>query len=71
MLCRNAFKAVALTLVLAVSVVGLVLFIAIVFYLTDNFTIDRFLGIVGALAGFGWLVGIIARLLRYWFRTNE
>lgn len=71
MLCRNAFKAVALTLVLVVSVVGLVLFIAIVFYLTDNFTIDRFLGIVGALAGFGWLVGIIARLLRYWFRTNE
>lgn len=59
MLYRNVAKAIATTLALVVFVLGLVFLIAVVIELTDHFTIDRFLGIVGALSGIGWLVSAI------------
>ena len=66
MLYRNLAKAIATTLVL-----GMVFLIAVVIDLTDHFTIDRFLGILGALSGIGWLVSAAARLLRNWLRNAE
>ncbi len=71
MLYRNMAKAIATTLVLVIFVLGMVFLIAVVIDLTDHFTIDRFLGIVGALGGIGWLVGAAVRLLRNWLRDPE
>ncbi len=71
MLYRNLAKAIATTLVLVVFVLGLVFLIVVVIDLTDRFTIDRFLGILGALSGIGWLVSASARLLRNWLRNAE
>ena len=71
MLYRNLAKAIATTLVLVVFVLGMVFLIVVVIDLTDHFTIDRFLGILGALSGIGWLVSAAARLLRNWLRNTE
>ncbi len=71
MLYRNMAKAIATTLVLVIFVLGLVFLIAVVIGLTDYFTIDRFLGIVGALSGIGWLVSAAVRMLRNWLRNAE
>ena len=71
MLHRDVAKAIATTLVLVIFVLGLVFLIAVVIDLTDHFTIDRFLGIVGALGGFGWLAGVSLRLLKNWFQNTE
>ena len=61
----------ALTLVLVLSVVGLVFFSVLILKLTDSFNIDRFLAIVGALSAFGWFIGLVSRLLRNWLRDAE
>ena len=63
MLYRNLAKAIATTLALVVFVLDLVFLIAVVIDLADHFTIDRFLGIVGALSGIGWLMSAVVRLL--------
>lgn len=68
---RNVVKAIAMTLVLVIFVLSLVFLIAVVIHLTDHLTIDRFLGIVGALGGIGWLVSAVVRLLRNWLRNVE
>ena len=71
MFYRNAGKAIALTLVLVITVLGVVYFIAIALELTNRFTVDRLLGIIGATGGFMTIVGMIVKLLRNWFRTTE
>lgn len=71
MLHRSAAKAIATTLVLVILVLGLIFLIAVIIDLTDHFTIDSFLGIVGALSGIGWLVGAAVRLLRNWLRNAK
>ena len=71
MFYRNAGKAIALTLVLVITVLGAVCFIAIALELTNRFTIDRLLGIIGATGGFMTIVGMIVRLLRNWLRDTE
>ena len=71
MLYRNVVKAIATTLMLVIFVLGFVFLIAAIIDLTDHLTIDRFLGIVGALGGIGWLVSAVVRLLRNWLRNAE
>ena len=71
MLYRNAVKAIVITLVLVTTAMCAALFVAAILTLADHFTIDRFLGLVGALGGFGWLVGVLVRMLRNWLRIHE
>ena len=71
MFYRDAGKAIAATLILVVSVMGVALFAVVILSLVDRFTIDRILSAVGALGTFGWLVGVMIQLLRYLFGSHE
>ena len=70
MFCRDAGKAIAATLILVVTVMGVALFTVVILSLVDRFTIDRILSVVGALGAFGWLVGVMIQLLRYLFGSR-
>ena len=59
MFYRDAGKAIAATLILVVTVIGVALFAVVILSLLDRFTIDRILSVVGALGAFGWLVGVM------------
>jgi hypothetical protein len=70
MFYRDAGKAIAATLILVVTVMGVALFAVVILSLLDRFTIDRILSVVGALGAFGWLVGVMIQLLRYLFGSR-
>ena len=70
MFYRDAGKAIAATLILVVTVMGVALFAVVILSLLDRFTIDRILSDVGALGAFGWLVGVMIQLLRYLFGSR-
>lgn len=53
MFYRDAGKAIAATLILVVTVMGVALFAVAILSLLDRFTIDRILSVVGALGAFG------------------
>ena len=54
-----------MTLVLVITVLGVVYFIAIALELTNRFTVDRLLGIIGATGGFMTIVGMIVKGIIY------
>ena len=70
MFYRDAGKAIAATLILVVTVMGVALFAVVILSLLDRFTIDRILSVVGTLGAFGWLVGVMIQLLRYLFGSR-
>ena len=57
---------IAVTLAVVTAAMGIAFFVVLGLTLTDHFTIDRLLGVVGALGAVGWLAGLIIRLLRDW-----
>ena len=71
MFYRNGGKAIALTLAVVITALGAVFFIVIALELTNRFTVDRLLGIIGATGGFMTIVGMVVRLLRNWLRNAE
>jgi len=64
MFSRNGGKAIALTLAVVIMVLGAVFFIVIALELTNRFTVDRLLGVIGATGGLMTIVGMVVRLLR-------
>ena len=58
--------AIAVTLAMVTAAMGIAFFVVLGLTFTDHFTIDRLLGVVGALGAVGWLAGLIIRLLRNW-----
>ena len=71
MFFRNFGKTVAAICISVVTVLGVTFFTVVILSLADKFTIDRILSVIGALGAFGWFVGVIIQLLRYFFRSGQ
>ncbi len=71
MLYLYGLQAVAATLILVLAVLGSIFIVVVILTLWNHFTVDRLLGIVGALGGIGWLAGVLLRVLRSWLRNTE
>ena len=60
-----------MTMVLVVIVVGVVGCLIIVLALVPHFTIDRLLGIVGALGAVGWAMAVVVSRLKDLFSSDD
>ena len=71
MFYRSGVKAVVLTLALVLAVLSAVWHISLLFGLVNYFSIDRFLGILGAIGALISILAVVVRFFRYWISKKR
>ena len=67
----SGVKAVVLTLALVLAVLSAVWLISLLFGLVNYFSIDRFLGILGAIGALISILAVVVRFFRYWISKKR